>query len=188
MSVFTNPAGSAAEQGAAYVAAVLQLLADRDPLDVLAATPAALLDRLAARSAAEIVRPEAPGKWSVRHVVAHLADSELVWGWRLRLILAQDRPAIGGYDQDRWAARLGYDELDARQALEPFTVLRAGNLRLLRRASAEDLQRVGIHAERGEESVAHLMRLYAGHDLLHLRQIDRIGATVAARARAADGA
>jgi len=176
MSVFTNPAESTPAQIVEYVDAVLGLVAGRDPLEVLVGTPALLRERLAALPAADVVRPEAPGKWSIRHVLAHLADSELVWGWRLRLILAQDRPAIGGYDQDRWAARLGYDEADAREAAERFAVLRDANLRLLRRATADDLRRVGIHAERGEESLAHLVRLYAGHDLLHLRQIDRIAA------------
>ena len=181
MSVFTNASGSSREETFAYVRAVLDLLGGRDALEVLAETPAALHDRLAGMSSAAVLRPEAPGKWSVRHVIVHLADSEVVWGWRLRLILAQDRPAIGGYDQDRWAARLGYDETDAGEALERFTVLRRDHLRLLRRASHEDLQRVGIHAERGEESVAHLIRLYAGHDLLHLRQIDRVRAAAASR-------
>lgn len=83
-------------------------------------------------------------------------------------------PPITGYDQDRWAERLHYDEADAAQALELFRVLRGANLRLLERATPEDLQRVGVHAERGEESVGYLIRLYAGHDLLHLRQIERI--------------
>ncbi len=186
MSVFTNAAGSTLEEVAAYVAALLELQGDRDPLDVLRRTPAALRDRLVGLPDAHAVRPESPGKWSVRHVLAHLADSELVWGWRLRLVLAQDRPAITGYDQDRWAARLGYDRVEAGEALERFTVVREANLRLLTAASPADVQRVGVHAERGEESVAHMMRLYAGHDLLHLRQIDRIRAAVAPHAHSPD--
>ena len=79
-----------------------------------------------------------------------------------------------GYDQDLWAERLGYDEADADQALEDFGLLRRANLRLLACASDEDLRRVGIHAERGAESVGHMIRLYAGHDLLHLEQLARI--------------
>jgi hypothetical protein len=123
--------------------------------------------------------PEAPGKWSVNEVLQHLADSELVFGWRIRLLLAHDRPTITGYDQDRWAERLGYAEGDPRDAIERFGVLRRANLRLLERASPADLQRVGVHAERGEESLAHIIRLYAGHDLLHLRQIERIRGAIA---------
>jgi hypothetical protein len=100
----------------------------------------------------------------------------LVFGWRIRLVLAQDRPPVTGYDQDRWAARLHYSEGDPVEAIERFGVLRRANLRLLERASEADLQRVGVHAERGEETLEHLINLYAGHDLLHLRQLERIAA------------
>ncbi|HYU78676.1 MAG TPA: DinB family protein, partial [Vicinamibacterales bacterium] len=129
------------------------------------------LDQLSEK---EITQPEAPGKWSVAQVLQHLADSDLVWGYRVRMVLAQDRPQLTGYDQDLWAERLRYDAADARQALNDFAVLRQANLRLLARASDDDFNRVGVHAERGEESVRHMIRLYAGHDLLHLQQLARI--------------
>ncbi len=177
MSVFTNSASSTPDEIKAYVSAVLGLIEGRDPLDVLRATPSlfnAALDQL---GSADVRRPEAPGKWSVNEVLQHMADSELVFGWRIRLLLAHDRPAITGYDQDRWAERLRYAEGDPRDAMERFTVLRRANLRLLERASPDDLTRVGVHAERGEETLAHIIRLYAGHDLLHVRQIDRIRRT-----------
>lgn len=96
------------------------------------------------------------------------------------MVLAHDRPQLTGYDQDRWAERLRYDQADAAQAVQEFGVLRSANLRLLEGAPAEDLRRVGVHSERGEESVAHMIRLYAGHDLLHLRQIERIRRAVVA--------
>jgi hypothetical protein len=97
-----------------------------------------------------------------------------VWGYRVRLVLSQDRPPLTGYDQDSWASRLGYAESDPREAFDAFRVLRRANLRLVERASPEDLRRVGVHAERGDESLEHMVRLYAGHDILHLRQIERI--------------
>jgi hypothetical protein len=97
----------------------------------------------------------------------------------VRLILSQDRPPITGYDQDLWAERLHYAEADPHEALATFRVLRHDNVRVIERASPADLQRVGVHAERGEESVAYLIRLYAGHDLLHLNQISRIRRTLA---------
>jgi uncharacterized damage-inducible protein DinB len=178
MSVFTNPASGAPGQAAAYVAAVLDLVGDRDPLTVLRATPDALRRSLEALTLEQLRRPEQPGKWSIVQVLQHLADSEVVWAWRMRLILAQDRPVLTGYDQDQWANRLRYAEADPAEAVEQFVVLRRGNLRLLERATPEDLRRVGVHAERGEETVDHLRRLYAGHDLLHLRQIERIRAAV----------
>ena len=174
MSVFTNPASSSKEEARAYTAAILGLLGDREPLHVLARTESELRAAIDGLSAKQLATPEAPGKWSITQVLQHLADSDLVWGWRLRMVLAEDRPPLTGYDQDRWADRLGYADADPEQAVREFGVLRAANLRLLARASPSDLQRVGLHSERGEESVAHMMRLYAGHDLLHLRQIARI--------------
>ena len=178
MSVFTNPASGATEHAAAYIAAVLDLLGSRDPLAVMRETIEVLPRAIAGLSPPQLRQPERPGKWSIAQVLQHLADSEIVGAWRFRLILAQDRPQLTGYDQDIWADRLRYDDADPGAALELFTVLRRANLRLLERATAADLTRVGLHAERGEESVGHLRNLYAGHDLLHRRQIERIRATL----------
>jgi uncharacterized damage-inducible protein DinB len=174
MSVFTNPASRSHEDAAAYTTAVLGLLGDTAPLDVLAQTHAKLRRLVEPLTAPQLAKPEAAGKWSIGQVLRHLADSEIVWGFRLRMVLAHDRPAIAGYDQDLWADRLHYAAADPAESLREFGVLRHGNLRLLQRASAEDFGRVGVHAERGEESVQHMIKLYAGHDVLHLRQIERI--------------
>jgi uncharacterized damage-inducible protein DinB len=179
MSVFTNPSGGAAEHAAAYVRAILELLGDRPPMDVLAQTPAKLARAIDGLSLRQLRLPEQQGKWSIGQVLQHLADSEVVWAWRMRLILAQDRPQVSGYDQDLWAERLRYDEVEPADAIEQFSVLRRANLRLLQRTPEAALQRVGVHVERGEESLAHLVRLYAGHDLLHLRQVERVRTTVA---------
>ena len=178
MSVFTNPASRSGEQARAYTTAILELLGSNDPIAVLKRTPAALRQSLDGLSREQLARPEAPGKWSIRQVVQHLADSDLVWGYRVRMVLAHDRPPLTGYDQDRWAERLRYDQSDEQLALQDFNVLRQSNLRLITSAPKADLDRVGVHAERGEESVAHMIRLYAGHDLLHVRQIARIRAAV----------
>jgi hypothetical protein len=174
MSVFTNSASSSKENAKAYTAAVLDLVEGRDPIEVLRKTAAALEKAIKGLTPRQLSKAEAPNKWAIRHVLRHLADSEVVWGWRMRMILAHDRPAISGYDQDLWADRLGYGEADPKESLAEFATLRKGNLRLLKRATPQDLERVGVHSERGEESVRHMLRLYAGHDLLHLRQIARI--------------
>jgi uncharacterized damage-inducible protein DinB len=170
-TVFSNRPGSDQD---AYIAAVLGLVGERDPVEVLAATPRELRRVLEPVPEEELRRPEAPGKWSLLQVAAHLADSEVAYAWRLRLILAQDRPPLTGYDQDAWAERLGYAQADLGESLALFEALRASNLRLLRRLAPEDWDRVAVHAERGEESVRHMAKLYAGHDVLHLRQIERI--------------
>jgi hypothetical protein len=174
MSVFTNPATGAAGHAAAYISAILELLGNREPGAVLRDTPSLLPRAIDGLTIAQLRQPEAAGKWSIVQILQHLADSEVVWAWRMRLILAQDRPRRTGYDQDQWAERLHYGQSDSGEALELFAVLRRANLRLIAAASPQDLKRVGVHLERGEESLEHLYRLYAGHDLLHLRQIDRV--------------
>ncbi len=183
MSQFTGTSSTAVADAAAYTAAILGTLGTRDPWEVLRATPAAVREAVSGVPAAVVATPERPGKWSMRHVVQHLADAELVGAFRYRMILAHDRPALQGYDQDRWAEELRYADSDLQGALEQFSALRAANLRLLERTSPDERRRVGIHAERGEESVEHLLRMYAGHDLVHLRQLARIAGAVGAPAR-----
>ncbi len=174
MSELSNRSTDSPAQVDTYIAGLFSALGSRDPLEVLAEMPAALRHAVSGLSAELEATPERPGKWSVRQVVQHLADSELVGGFRFRMVLAHDAPALPGYDQDLWADRLRYAESDLETALEDFTTLRRANLRLLRRATPDDLRRIGRHAERGDESLAKLVSLYAGHDLVHLRQIARI--------------
>jgi len=181
MSVFTNSASRSAAEAGDYTGAILGLLGDRDPLDVLRSTSAGLKEAFAGADERTVGTPEAPGKWSMRQVARHFADSEIVWGWRLRLVLGQDRPTITGYDQDAWAAGLHYDKADVGESIEEFAVMRRSHLRLLAGTTPQDLARVGVHSERGDESVAHMIRMYAGHDLLHLGQLARIRAAVAGR-------
>jgi hypothetical protein len=174
LSIFSNPASSTPAETARYVSALLDLLGHQDPVAVLRSTQAAIAAFLDSLPPDIATRPEAPGKWSIRDVVQHLADSELVGGFRLRLVLAQHRPTLTGYDQDLWANRLRYHEVNLRDAFDQFTTLRRANLRLWERLGEADLSRVGLHSERGEESLEHMRRLYAAHDLLHLNQLQRI--------------
>lgn len=178
MSVFSNTSQDPAELRAQYAPAVLGLVGDRNPVDVLSETAGVLGQIVGTLTPVQLKTPEAPGKWSIAAVLRHLADTDVVWGWRMRLILAQDRPAITGFDQDQWADRLDYGNADAHESLETFTVLRRDNLRLISKATPADLSRVGVHAERGEESAGYMVRLYAGHDLMHRAQIERIKSAV----------
>jgi hypothetical protein len=182
MSDLTYRASSAASAADAYRAALLEALGSGDPLEVLEEMPGALSSAVSGLSLVQQGTVEKPGKWSVRQVVAHLADSELVGGYRFRMTLAEDRPSLPGYDQDLWAERLRYQESDIDRALADFATLRAGNLRLFRRATPEELERSMRHAERGEERLSQLIRLYAGHDIVHLRQIARIRRAIGATA------
>lgn len=174
MSIFANPADGSVEAAESYVSAILDLLGDRDPGEVLRSTPLALERVVAATPPGDMTRPEAKGRWSVTHVLAHLCDSEHVWAVRLRRVLAEDEPLLEGYDQDLWAERLGYEAVDPVEAVDEFRAVRQANLRLLDRIPEASLERTGRHAERGSESARHMVRLYAGHDLVHLAQIRRI--------------
>ena len=98
----------------------------------------------------------------------------------MRLILGDDEPAIQGYDQDRWSESLRYADVPLDLALAQIRTLRSANLWLLGGLTPGQLRRGGIHSERGRETVEHLARLMAGHDLLHQRQIDRIKRAIGA--------
>ena len=171
---FANPAGGAAAAAPAYVRALLDLLGDRDPLGVAAEQVPWIERRIAGLDDATLRRAEAPGKWCAIEVIQHLADSEVVVGWRTRLILTEDRPPIQGYDQDAWARTLGYAAMPLEVALGQLGAMRAANLRLWGALSPAQRARVGMHSERGPESVDLLIRLMGGHDLVHRRQIDRV--------------
>jgi hypothetical protein len=175
---FSNPAGNAARAAASYVRALLDLLGHQDPLTVMAELIPWLEERIREVPDNALRRPEAPGKWSVIQVVQHLADSELVMGYRIRMILTQDQPPLPGYDQDQWAGQLHYEDVPLALALGQLRGLRAANHYLWARLTPDQLERVGLHAERGPESVGHLLRLLGGHDVVHRRQIDRILASV----------
>jgi DinB family protein len=179
MSTLKYSAATAQEQAQAYIAAILEALGSRDPLEVMREMPGAIRRTLAGLTPQQIATPEAPGKWSMGQVVQHLSDSDLVGAFRFRMVLAQDRPSLPGYDQDLWVERLHRNDTDFDAALSEFTTTRLGNVRLFERTTPQERERVALHAERGEESLTQMMRLYAGHDVVHLRQLERIRKTVA---------
>jgi uncharacterized damage-inducible protein DinB len=174
MSLFTNTAGTALEEGRAYTRALLDLLGDQDPRRVMGEQVQWLRSTVAGRPRAELVRPERPGKWSVGQVLRHLVDTEWVYGYRARKVVAEPGSAIVGYDQDRWAEGLRYADADPGASLEEIALLRGLNLRWLDGLSEEELDRFGEHTERGRESVRHIVKLIGAHDLLHRSQIMRI--------------
>ena len=171
---FSNPAGNAAAASSGYVKALLDVLGSREPLEVLSELVPWVTARLRGVAEPVLRRPEAPGKWSVIEVIQHLADSDLVAGFRTRMVLSEHRPPLQGYDQDRWAGECRYREVPLGLALDQLRALRAANLHLWKQLTAEQLERAGLHAERGPETVGHILRLMGAHDLVHRRQIDRI--------------
>ena len=107
-------------------------------------------------------------------IIAHLADVEVVVGFRMRLILGAPGTPIAAFDQDAWVISLHYEKRAASKSVEHFRVAREANLALLKSLKPEQWKHYGMHAERGQESIEHFVRLMAGHDLNHLQQIERI--------------
>lgn len=182
---FARPPRYDAADASAYVDSMLGLVGDRDPLALMDAAPARLRAAVVGLSEADARRPEPASRrdtggdgWSVLQTLRHLADSEVVYGYRVRLILAADRPAIPGYDQDAWAGSLHYHRGTVAEAVEDVAAGRRMTMRLLRTLDADQWDRVGLHNERGEESVRRIATLLAAHDLNHERQIARVRAAL----------
>lgn len=177
-----SPSAVAAIEGADpaydFLRRQLDLVGDRDPLALLAATGdalAALLDDHPAQAFAE--RP-APGKWSGNEVLGHLGDSEWVFGYRTRTILAEERPLLHPIDQDLWVEAQRHHETPPARSIERFRALRGVDLELWRGLSPTELARTGHHAGAGIDfSIGLLLRVLAGHDLLHLEGLRRLLAT-----------
>jgi hypothetical protein len=147
---------------------------DGRPLEeILAATPGKLAEYLRAIGANEQKTP-APGKWSPAEIVCHLADCEIVFGFRLRQTLAEDNPTIQPFDQDKWARAPEYDSVEAPAAIATFTELRKWNLQMIQRAMPHASDRTMTHPERGTMTFKTVMETMAGHDLNHLAQLRRI--------------
>jgi uncharacterized damage-inducible protein DinB len=157
-----------------YTVRMLGLAGDRDPWLTLAETPGRLQSLVAGATARELAWTTSPARWSIRQIVAHLADTELVGAWRVRSVLAADGIALQPFDQNEWAAAFKYENADAAAAAALFGVVRTATLALLRTVAPERLEHAGIHGERGRETVSHIMRMYTGHDLNHLGQIERL--------------
>ena len=182
MSVFTNSKTAAKEHAFRYTEAVLELLGERDPLEVMDQHAAALRKLIAGLTDEQLRRPEMPGKWSILQVLGHLSDTETVYRYRLRMIVAEPGCPIVGYDQDAWAQRLRYNEQDPALVMDEIEALRGSTMRWLRTLGETELDRAGQHDERGEETVRHIVKMVAGHDLLHRQQIERIRGAVASTA------
>jgi len=157
----------------AYRENLFALLGDHDPLDVLAQTPSRLDGVIRACTVNELRARAFEGKWTPNEIIGHLVDGEWVYGYRLRLVLCEDAATILGTTQDAWVQRQRHNEREPSEQLEIFRALRGFNVAVWRRVSPADLTRTGRHNERGDEPLAVMLRMQAGHDLSHLNQIDR---------------
>jgi len=164
----------------AYLDRFKEILGDADPFAVQLETADRLETATRGLNNEHLRTPEQLGKWSVIQVVQHLADTEIAIAFRSRKVLAEETPDIQAFEQDRWASALNYNGARLGDALAQFRVLRNVNLRLYHSMSPIQLERHGIHNERGHESLNDAIRLYAAHDLYHLGQIDRIKKAIGA--------
>jgi len=157
-----------------YTQRMLGMLQGQKPLKVQADTPKKLGRLIGRASAAKLRKRPAPGKWSAAEILAHLADCEIVVGWRIRQILGAPGTPIQPFDQDAWAAAGHYEKRDARKSLEQFRAAREGNLALLKSLTPEQWEQHGMHAERGVETIKRIVGMMAGHDINHTGQVKRI--------------
>jgi hypothetical protein len=157
-----------------YTERLLSYADGKDPLRLQQAAPGKLAALLKGKISKQLMRRPASDKWSVAEILAHLADAELAISWRLRQILATNAIPIQAYDQDLWAKTFNYSRRDPRQSLASFRAFREANLALLKSVPRKLWENYGVHAERGNESVNHVVRMVAGHDLNHLQQIQTI--------------
>jgi hypothetical protein len=147
-------------------------LGGRDSREVIASTPNELR-RLADRvGPPRITMPRAPGKWSARDILCHLADSEIVFAFRLRQALAEEHHVIQPFDQDLWSRT--YAAGDAEAALATFVAVRRWNLSLLEGATPAQMAKRVTHPERGEMSFQTIVETMGGHDLNHITQLEAI--------------
>lgn len=154
-----------------YTRRVLGYLEGKQPMEILAATPRQIARLIKGVSGKKLSQRPASDTWSVTEILAHLADSELVYGFRIRLILEGGSPPIQATEQDRWARFSDYSKQDPALSLEAIRTNRERLVRLLRNLPPESWDLHGIHSERGKETVTRVVEMLAGHDVNHVKQI-----------------
>lgn len=157
-----------------YTERMLSYAEGKDPLRMQREALRKLAALVRNKTRAQLTRRPGPGKWSVAEILAHLADAEVAISWRLRQILSTNGISIQAFDQDAWAAAFDYGHQDPKLSLERYRVLREGNLTILEKMPKARWENHGVHQERGNESVAHIVRMTAGHDVNHFRQVETI--------------
>ncbi|MGE0463396.1 MAG: DinB family protein [Vicinamibacterales bacterium] len=157
-----------------YIARITGHVGDQDPWGLLAQAPERLRSLVEGVPPAVLAWKPTPDRWSITEIAAHLADAEIVAAWRIRSVLAQDGVPLQPFDQNDWVSAFRYELTPVDESLAVFATLRQATLRLLRQVDPARHQHTGMHAERGPESITHLVRLYAGHDLNHFAQIEQL--------------
>jgi len=167
----------------AYTARIASYVGRRDPMRMLRAAPGRLERMVAGVPRGRLTRRPLPGKWSVGEILAHLSEIELLWGYRVRTMLERENPEIVGMDQEVWARVGRYAKRDPRASLGLYAALRRSHVALLDGLSPKERARGGRHSQFGRLTIDGIVRLLAGHDVNHARQIEAIVAKKVRRAR-----
>ena len=157
-----------------YTQRILANAQGQDPTKVQTGTNKKLARLIKGIPTVKLRKRPAPDKWSVAEILAHFADVEIVIGWRMRSILGAPGTPVQAYDQNAWVITGHYEKRDPRKSIEVHRVVREANLALLKSLSPDQWKHYGQHAERGQESIEHIVRMVAGHDINHIQQIARI--------------
>jgi len=168
-----------------YIQRILGYIEGKEPLRVQQETPKKLQKLIKPLSKSQLTRQPEPGKWSIAQILAHLADAELVGSWRMRQVLGNNGVTIQAFDQDVWADVFAYARRDPKVSLETFRLLRENNLRMLKGLPTSLWENYGMHQERGKETLTHIVRMFAGHDLNHLAQVEKIAKESASKQKRA---
>ncbi|MDQ4024830.1 MAG: DinB family protein [Actinomycetota bacterium] len=163
------------EEPEAYQQALLDLLGDREALDVLASTPEKIEDACTDLDLAVLQKEPEAGEWLVEQLLAHFLDAEIVYSFRWRMTLAQPGAHFPGYQQDLWT---GLAHPSFPEMLAAFSALRRLNVWLAEETPSDQWDKVGVHSERGPETFELSLKLVAGHDLAHLQQLEQTIAAV----------
>ncbi len=155
-----------------YMKRILSNTLGKDALKLFSATPVRLQRAVKGLNGKQISTSPAKGKWSIAQILAHLCDGEVVFGWRIRMAIAQSGTTIQAFDEQKWAKEFRYESVDWKQALEVFLALRKSNITILKGLTPTQWKRFGIHEERGKETIERMVQMYAGHDVNHLKQIE----------------
>jgi hypothetical protein len=143
----------------------------KDLLERFRRGPELVATAMTGAAGAELDFKPGPEKWSLRQIVAHLADSEIVAADRFRRIIAEDKPTLIGFDQDAWARNLDYARRKTSESIETFRRLRGENYELIKDLPAEAFERIGNHNERGPMTLRKHLETMAAHAESHARQI-----------------
>jgi hypothetical protein len=154
-----------------YTERMLSYVQGKGTLKVLASTPTQLSSLLKGVPKTKLIKRYAKDKWSIAEILGHIADTEIVCSFRIRLILGSNGTPIQGFDQDVWAQYSNYPKQDPFVSLDAYRINRKRNIQLLKSLPREMWDNYGVHSERGRETVTRVVEMLAGHDINHLNQI-----------------